>query len=89
MRSRGCAGSPGSVIEFSRPYSLGCSQRRHAAGLDHWRGARIERWATTRQCTQVVVRSNVSRSESHPFYENLGYARTKTQHAYRKVLDNG
>jgi GNAT superfamily N-acetyltransferase len=51
--------------------------------------ASVERWAKSRQCTQVVVRSNVSRSESHPFYENLGYARTKTQHAYRKVLDNG
>jgi hypothetical protein len=28
----------------------------------------------------------VARTESHPFYERLGYARAKTQHAYRKRL---
>jgi hypothetical protein len=28
----------------------------------------------------------VVRAESHPFYERLGYLRTKTQHAYRKTL---
>jgi hypothetical protein len=34
----------------------------------------------------MAVRSNVARAESHPFYERLGYVRTKTQHAYRKRL---
>jgi predicted N-acetyltransferase YhbS len=34
----------------------------------------------------MTVRSNVVRSGSHPFYERLGYARSKTQHAYRKAL---
>jgi hypothetical protein len=34
----------------------------------------------------MAVRSNVTRTESHPFYERLGYARVKTQHAYRKRL---
>ena len=34
----------------------------------------------------IAVRSNVARTESHPFYERLGYVRTKTQHAYRKHL---
>jgi hypothetical protein len=33
------------------------------------------------------VRSNVVRAESHQFYERLGYARVKTQHAYRKRID--
>jgi hypothetical protein len=28
----------------------------------------------------------VTREESHPFYERLGYTRVKTQHAYRKRL---
>lgn len=48
--------------------------------------AAVERWAVARGCTQLGVRSNVARAESHPFYECLGYARTKTQHVYSKRL---
>src|SRR5436190_14554835 len=48
--------------------------------------AALEEWAATRGLEEMVVRSNVVRSESHPFYERLGYARAKTQHAYRKWL---
>jgi GNAT superfamily N-acetyltransferase len=48
----------------------------------------IERWAASRHCNEVVVRSNISRPESHPFYEALRYERAKTQHAYKKVLDD-
>jgi GNAT superfamily N-acetyltransferase len=46
----------------------------------------VEAWAAGRGLQQIGVRSNVSRTESHPFYERLGYARIKTQHAYRKHL---
>jgi GNAT superfamily N-acetyltransferase len=48
--------------------------------------AAVEQWAVGRGLTQIAVRSNVVRAESHPFYERLGYARAKTQHAYRKRL---
>ena len=44
----------------------------------------IERWASDRGLEQMAVRSNIRRTESHPFYARLGYTRTKTQHAYRK-----
>jgi GNAT superfamily N-acetyltransferase len=46
----------------------------------------VEQWAMTRGLEQMAVRSNIRRAESHPFYERLGYLRTKTQHAYRKRL---
>ncbi len=46
----------------------------------------VERWAQDRGITEMSVRSNVVRLESHPFYERLGYGRTKTQHVYRKRL---
>jgi len=46
----------------------------------------VERWAIMRGLEQIAVRSNVLRTDSHPFYERLGYTRTKTQHAYRKPL---
>jgi N-acetylglutamate synthase-like GNAT family acetyltransferase len=46
----------------------------------------VEQWARGRGLDQVSVRSNVSRTESHPFYEKVGYTRLKTQHVYRKRL---
>ena len=45
-----------------------------------------ENWAIERQLGVISVRSNVARIESHPFYEQLGYERRKTQHAYAKRL---
>ena len=59
-----------------------------------WRGQGIgrrlvlsaEAWATERGLGLMTVRSNVIRTESHPFYERLGYVRVKTQHSYRKPL---
>ena len=46
--------------------------------------AAVERWAADRGLERVVVRSNVARPESHPFYEGIGYTCTKTQHTYEK-----
>jgi GNAT superfamily N-acetyltransferase len=48
--------------------------------------AAVEDWAAARGLDQMAVRSNVARTESHPFYERLGYVRVKTQHSYRKSL---
>lgn len=48
--------------------------------------AAVEAWAASRGLEQMAVRSNVVRTESHPFYERLGYVRVKTQHAYRKRI---
>ena len=49
----------------------------------------VEAWATRRGIEEIVVRSNVLREESHPFYERLGYVRAKTQHSYRRRLSGG
>lgn len=46
----------------------------------------IEGWAIGKGCRELFLRSNVARPEAHPFYERLGYERTKTQHAYRKLM---
>lgn len=47
---------------------------------------RLEAWAQEKGCRELFLRSNIMRPEAHPFYESLGYERTKTQHAYKKVL---
>ena len=48
--------------------------------------AAAEAWARGTGTPELVVRSNVVRAESHPFYEGAGYRRAKTQHVYRKTL---
>lgn len=48
----------------------------------------LESWAVGQGCPILLVRSNVTRQEAHPFYEGLGYERTKTQHSYKKVLSD-
>jgi uncharacterized protein YciI/GNAT superfamily N-acetyltransferase len=56
------------------------------AGVGRFLVAQIEAWALEKGCRELFLRSNIARPEAHPFYERLGYERTKTQHAYRKVL---
>lgn len=45
-----------------------------------------EHWARGLGYGQLVVRSNIARVESHPFYEKHGYVRRKTSHVYAKPL---
>jgi GNAT superfamily N-acetyltransferase len=60
--------------------------RERGRGVGRRLVAAVEEWARARGLEQIAVRSNVTREESHPFYEHLGYTRVKTQHAYRKRL---
>ena len=55
-------------------------------GVGHALLAAAEAWARGIATTELMVRSNVLRAESHPFYEGAGYRRAKTQHMYRKTL---
>ena len=50
--------------------------------------AEAEKWAAAQSAETVVVRSNIQRIESHLFYPALGYALSKTQTVYRKLLTN-
>jgi GNAT superfamily N-acetyltransferase len=50
--------------------------------------AAIENWAIKTGHKTVVVRSNITRGESHSVYEKLGYERIKSQHVYRRALDS-
>lgn len=48
--------------------------------------AAAQDWAADLGLEVMIVRSNVAREESHPFYEGIGYVRSKTQHVYVKPL---
>ena len=45
-----------------------------------------EKWARTKKCKGMSVRSNVIRDRAHAFYERQGYLHIKTQKAFRKPL---
>jgi len=47
-----------------------------------------ERWAIEQGFEEIVVRSAVFRQESHPFYEHIGYERSKSQHVYHRRIVN-
>lgn len=64
------------------------SQSARRAGTGQALVDAAEQWARRHGMATISVRSNVARAESHPFYERLGYVRTKTQHAYLKALSN-
>ena len=43
---------------------------------------RAEQWAQQQGITYVRLWSSVSRTDSHRFYEDMGYTNIKTQHAF-------
>lgn len=47
---------------------------------------RAEEFARSLGAQTLVVRSNVTRVESHRFYPKLGYVATKMQQVYRKTI---
>lgn len=57
------------------------------AGVGKALVAAAEQWAIESGTPHVFLRSNILRQESHPFYESIGYTRTKTQHAYSRHFD--
>jgi GNAT superfamily N-acetyltransferase len=59
-------------------------QRSHGAGAKLLEVA--EKWARTKGCKGMSVRSNVIRERAHAFYERHGYQHFKTQKAFRKRL---
>lgn len=58
-------------------------EARRGTGVGRLLMQQAERWALEQGCGSVYVRSNVIRTEAHKFYEELGYVRFKTQHAFR------
>jgi GNAT superfamily N-acetyltransferase len=45
-----------------------------------------EQWARNAGFDAIRVRSNVTRTESHPFYREIGFRQSKTQHVYIKRI---
>ena len=48
----------------------------------------VNRWGRQRGHTQLLVRSNVTRSDAHGFYEGLGFIRAKTTHTFLRSIES-
>lgn len=47
---------------------------------------KVIEWAELKDCKKVRVRCNVTRKESHTFYENIGFEMNKEQKIFNKQL---
>lgn len=61
-------------------------EKARTGGIGRSLVAAAEQWVRGHGLATVVVRSNVVRTLSHPFYERIGYRRTKSQHYYVREL---
>jgi GNAT superfamily N-acetyltransferase len=84
-------------IHMQATYLLECDARAEIWGLVVAETARrtgvgrrlveaAEEWALMRGLAVMALRSNSLRTETHSFYEHLGYKVAKTQNAFRKNL---
>ena len=84
-------------VQAEHRFSMETGEKAELVGLVVSAGARrggagrllvqaAEEWAADRGLSSIVVRSNVVRTESHSFYERIGYTQSKTQHVYAKAL---
>ena len=74
------------VDRFCEIWGLVVADGQRGKGIGRRLIDAVDQWALGRGLNTILVRSNIVRPESHPFYERVGFARYKTQHAYRKHL---
>jgi len=75
-----------SELYISEITGLVVSTNARRAGVGRLLVQAVEDWSRTKGLSVVVVRSNISRSESHGFYPSIGFERKKTTHVYVKNL---
>ena len=67
-------------------HGLVVDTRFRSRGIGRALVAEAERWAISRGCPRVRVRSRIVREDAHRFYRARGYGVEKTQHVFSKPL---
>ena len=63
-------------------------EKHRGQGIGRALMADAEAWARSRGCARVSLLSNVIRSDTHGFYQHLGYRSDETSHIFYKMLQN-
>lgn len=74
------------VVEAIEIGGLAVTEEHRGKGVAKQLVTAIEDWAKTMGYTQVVLASNIIRTNAHEFYEHLGYKKIKQQFAFEKNL---
>jgi GNAT superfamily N-acetyltransferase len=71
---------------FAEICGLVVDERVRGRGIGRALVNAAEDWVRNEGQSDVRVRSNISRTRTHRFYEQLGYALTKTSYVFQKSL---
>ena len=71
---------------FAEIGGLVVEEARRQAGIGRLLVKASENWARKKGCSSVRVRTNVVRTETHQFYEHMGYVIQKRQTVFQKRL---
>ncbi len=71
---------------FAELGGLIVAERCRRRGIGKRLLAAVEEWVNHRGITKLRVRSRLTRSDAHSFYERLGFSRTKEQHIFDKLM---
>ncbi len=66
--------------------ALVTDEKHRGQGIGRALMADAEAWARSRGCARVSLLSNVIRSDTHGFYQHLGYRSDQTSHVFYKTL---
>jgi len=72
--------------KFAEIVGLVVDEPHRGMGIGEALVRNAETWAASRECSTIVVRSNVLRTETHRFYEGLGYPVAKQQKVFKKLM---
>lgn len=81
MRQRYLEGDATAVI-----MGLVVDEAHRSQGIGERLLAAAEERARAMGCDRMTVRTRVTRTRAHAFYERLGYVHEKTSHTYRKPI---
>ena len=78
------------LLQYPRVLEIGglvVAEASRGIGVGQQLIAAVTRWGRQRGHDRLLVRANVSRSDAHEFYEQLGFERDKTSHTFLRALD--
>ncbi|HCC78120.1 MAG: hypothetical protein A2X25_05060 [Chloroflexi bacterium GWB2_49_20] len=58
----------------------------HGKGIGKKLMQQAETWCRSQACLYLTIYTNITRTQTHEFYAQMGYKKMKTEHVFRKEL---